>query len=669
MRQELYFDGILMDIDESTKITLVIKSNIFTEISKCVGNRTYSVQLPKTARNQRILEFAHLPAANTNSNIPYRYLQCRYVRNGIEIFSDGYAYIVSAKEKIEVCIVWGTPAVLRAIFSDGLKLNEIPDDGKKAPYVRYNEVTRWADLPSAIWDDGYCYAAIDFLKYGNKRNNDIYDTPEAAARMPKMGYLRPCVFLQYITDRLYNLYGITFDLDANIYGLLQDLIFPCVTENVNANYPARTYYYANDDLWTVIQKSSTVFPDTTNRDDYYYYARANPVCDVELTISYNVSYRYECSEDDLRRVINVLDRKIGANVYVSEQGTRFFPANSVFVFDSHGNPWNPDSGTNITDTWTIQAIGNILNIEAKGGDSVSMINSHDGNIRLYILTGQNVSYCSFTPKVKSMLYGIDYPLTLNLPNMKVVDFLQWLAGITGTFPRQTDNGNRTLEFVHYHRLFDNTQIALDWSDKLVRAYDDGAPREIGFTVDGWAQVNHFAYGNSKDVGDFADGKVVISNVQLDEEQDIVGDVFDALQYGNNVPTYKVNEEDNAERLLAYLFPSEDETDEPLEADNPEPCVMTTQLLTVNDVDYVQGVFDDTLYWRNILQSNRYAGLIRSLQKAKILHEVFALTELDIKQFDETIPVYLAQYGHYYAVTEIKSSDAGVAEVTLFQLEL
>jgi hypothetical protein len=368
-------------------------------------------------------------------------------------------------------------------------------------------------------------------------------------------------------------------------------------------------------------------------------------------------------------VINVLDRKIGANVYVSEQGTRFFPANSVFVFDSHGNPWNPDSGTNITDTWTIQAIGNILNIEAKGGDSVSMINSHDGNIRLYILTGQNVSYCSFTPKVKSMLYGIDYPLTLNLPNMKVVDFLQWLAGITGTFPRQTDNGNRTLEFVHYHRLFDNTQIALDWSDKLVRAYDDGAPREIGFTVDGWAQVNHFAYGNSKDVGDFADGKVVISNVQLDEEQDIVGDVFDALQYMNNVPTYKVNEEDNAERLLAYLFPSEDETDEPIEADNPEPCVMTTQLLTVNGVDYVQGVFDDTLYWRNILQSDRYAGLIRSLQKAKILHEVFALTELDIKQFDETTPVYLAQYGHYYAVTEIKTSETGVAEVTLFQLEL
>ena len=87
------------------------------------------------------------------------------------------------------------------------------------------------------------------------------------------------------------------------------------------------------------------------------------------------------------------------------------------------------------------------------------------------------------------------------------------------------------------------------------------------------------------------------------------------------------------------------------------------------VYYAQGVFDSSLYWEGILRSNRYAGLVRSLKKAKILHEVFALSELDIKQFDETVPVYLAQYGHYYAVTEIKSSDAGVAEVTLFQLEL
>ena len=97
--------------------------------------------------------------------------------------------------------------------------------------------------------------------------------------------------------------------------------------------------------------------------------------------------------------------------------------------------------------------------------------------------------------------------------------------------------------------------------------------------------------------------------------------------------------------------------------------MLAKKLTVNGTDYIQGVFDTSLYWSNILKDERYQQFKNSLQKTKILNEVFALTELDIKQFDETIPVYLAQYGHYYAVLEIKTSETGVSEVTLFQLEL
>lgn len=661
MRQELYFDGILMDIDESTKITLVIKSNIFTEISKCVGNRTYSVQLPKTARNQRILEFAHLPAANTNSNIPYRYLQCRYVRNGIEIFSDGYAYIISAKEKIEVCIVWGTPAVLRAIFADGLKLNEIPDDGKKAPYVRYNEVTQSGEI---AYQDGYCYAAIDFLKYEGFRNSgDIYNTPEAQARWPKMGYLRPCVLLRYILDRLYTQYGINFVLDYETALWVLHLMLPCVSDNVSDVYPALKSVYVGNELWSVTQESLTVFPYNPVGFEQYPFMRSYTIVKTKISVQYSMSFRKECDENELRRLIN--NGLIGVRPYYNGASAEYKKADIIHVIDTNNQVWDINSGTNRTDNWYITAIGSVMDMEVDASSYAMTSLFVDNHTMSELYAGEE----TFTPTVEEMMYGIDFPLTPNLPDMKVTDFLQWVSAITGTFPRQTDKGNIVLEFVHYHKLFDNKSIALDWSDKLVRAYDDGAPREINFTVDGWAQVNHFAYGNSKDVGDFADGKVVISNVQLDEEQDVVGDVFDALQYPNNVPTYKTNADDNAERLLAYLFPSEDETDEPLEADNPEPCVLHMQPLEINNVAYVQGVFDDTLYWRNILQSDRYAGLIRSLQKAKILHEVFALTELDIKQFDETVPVYLAQYGHYYAVTEIKTSETGVAEVTLFQLEL
>jgi hypothetical protein len=583
------------------------------------------------------------------------------VRNGIEIFSDGYAYIVSAKEKIEVCIVWGTPAVLRAIFSDGLKLNEIPDDGKKAPYVRYNEVTQSGEI---AYQDGYCYAAIDFLKYEGFRNSgDIYNTAEAQARWPKMGYLRPCVLLRYVLDRLYTQYGINFVLDYETALWVLHLMLPCVTENINQVYPALKSVYVGDELWRVTQESLTVFPDNPVGFEQYPFMRSYTIVKTRISVQYSMSFRKECDENELRRLIN--NGLIGVRPYYNGASAEYKKADIIHVIDTNNQVWDINSGTNRTDNWYITAIGSVTDMEVDASSYAMTTLFVDNHTMSELYAGEE----TFTPTVLEMMYGIDYPLTPNLPNMKVTDFLQWVSAITGTFPRQTDKGNIVLEFVHYHKLFDNKSIALDWSDKLVLAYDDGAAREISFTVDGWAQVNHFAYGNSKEVGNFADGQIEISNVQLDVEQDVVGDVFDALQYPNNVPTYKTNADDNAERLLAYLFPSEDETDEPLEADNPEPCVLHMQPLEINNVAYVQGVFDSTLYWSNILKSDRYAGLIRSLQKAKILHEVFALTELDIKQFDETIPVYLAQYGHYYAVTEIKTSETGVAEVTLFQLEL
>ena len=121
MTQEIYFDGNLMDIDESTKITLSIKNNLFTEIKKCVGNRTYTVQFPKTAHNLRVIKYAHLP--QSDSDIPYNYHTAAYIRNGITIFDDGIANIISVKDKIEVCMVWGIPANIRPVFNNKLKLN------------------------------------------------------------------------------------------------------------------------------------------------------------------------------------------------------------------------------------------------------------------------------------------------------------------------------------------------------------------------------------------------------------------------------------------------------------------------------------------------------------------------------------------------------------------
>lgn len=121
--QQLYIDGILMDMSEETAITLDIKSNLFRDITKMTANTTYTINLPKTAHNMAVLEFAAKPS--TSSKYPYIFHTARYFRNGLEIIRNGRASVLSVKETIEISIYWGLFQALATLQSSDLKLNEL----------------------------------------------------------------------------------------------------------------------------------------------------------------------------------------------------------------------------------------------------------------------------------------------------------------------------------------------------------------------------------------------------------------------------------------------------------------------------------------------------------------------------------------------------------------
>ena len=130
--QQLYIDGILMDMSEETAITLDIKSNLFRDITKMTANTTYTINLPKTAHNMTVLEFAGKPS--TSSKYPYILHTARYFRNGLEIIRNGRASVLSVKETIEISIYWGFFQALATLQSSDLKLNEL----NCTKYLRFN---------------------------------------------------------------------------------------------------------------------------------------------------------------------------------------------------------------------------------------------------------------------------------------------------------------------------------------------------------------------------------------------------------------------------------------------------------------------------------------------------------------------------------------------------
>ena len=152
--QQLYIDGILMDMSEETAITLDIKSNLFRDITKMTANTTYTINLPKTAHNMAVLQFAGKPS--TNSKYPYIFHTARYFRNGLEIIRSGRASVLSVKETIEISIYWGLFQALETLQSSDLKLNEL----NCTKYMRFNRSNSYYTYEKAI-SEGVFYGSYD----------------------------------------------------------------------------------------------------------------------------------------------------------------------------------------------------------------------------------------------------------------------------------------------------------------------------------------------------------------------------------------------------------------------------------------------------------------------------------------------------------------------------
>lgn len=103
-RDELYINNSKVDIGK-TDITLNYKSNLLTDISKIVSNNSYTIKLPKTAKNLSLIECSNIPSSV--SKFPYLKHAGKVLRNGIEIIKDANVVLLSVADSIETALSWG----------------------------------------------------------------------------------------------------------------------------------------------------------------------------------------------------------------------------------------------------------------------------------------------------------------------------------------------------------------------------------------------------------------------------------------------------------------------------------------------------------------------------------------------------------------------------------
>lgn len=277
--------------------------------------------------------------------------------------------------------------------------------------------------------------------------------------------------------------------------------------------------------------------------------------------------------------------------------------------------------------------GDILTFETimHGIHTVNLPSVYGGKITASVKSGDSVPI------------GGSFPIGINLPEIEVTNFIKFLALVTGSFPRQLTNSTQ-VQFIMFSSVWRNKANAYDWSGKLIPYDRQGAPRKSEYSVSYFMQHNRYKWKEDEETHGDYDADLAISNPTLDYEQDTWTLPFAATD-GNRIPI---------RTLDSFGMKSGGEY---------KGC--KERIMTLRD-DKEQAALRFDIDLQNIFDT-KYKQLVASIANAHVITERLNLSDLDILDFDETKPVYLAQYGAYFAVLEIKTTSSGYSEVTMIEL--
>ena len=202
-RDELYINGVKADLGK-TDISLNYKSNLLTDISKIVSNNSYTIKLPKTAKNMALIECSHIPSSS--SRYPYLKHKGTVLRNGIKIIKDANVVLLETGEFIEIALTWGNVINFASVVNDGKKLTDIS----------YGTVE---GVDWVVWSNkGSNTTQFPLIDYG-------FSSGESNA------WYRPVVTVKWILDKIQEQSGVTFNFPSDKLTVINKMIIPLLTRN------------------------------------------------------------------------------------------------------------------------------------------------------------------------------------------------------------------------------------------------------------------------------------------------------------------------------------------------------------------------------------------------------------------------------------------------------
>lgn len=580
MKEELYIKGESVDLGDS-EITLNFKSNLLGDISKITASNSYTITLPRTNKNIRLLDFPDV--AGHESYMMRDYFNAEYYRNGLKLF-DAKAVLISCSEDgFDVALTWGMSEKFIQLMNDDKSIQEFADMA-----LPWNS--------STTYDNGLVNGQ---LSHGYIRHNAGIDVDSNRDKI----FIHPSVNCMRLLEEIASYYGLTMDW-GSYKQYIELLYLPLISQKASSKY---NFFEAN-------------ITGTLDSDiKYVKFTQINRVDGINISNT-------ETYGDVVRIYETSLDWELDILIYTNKHNTL-----NVVELAFYSNAQYIKS---------LQISSNDIGLCAyKGVIPFDITEYSNITIRIRInngaLLGIIKSYIKiFSEDVQSVSYNQYYPIGSNLPDISVVDFIKQICWLFGLFAIKSDTG---ASFISVNKIIDNRDKAVDWSKKLVPT--GWTAKETSYTFGDFAQKNYFRYEENENAKS-ADGYMVVQNKTLDHEKDLA-----------KLP-YTAGGDNGDMRAVPYFKWSEDGTTVEL-----EDCGDRIMQLVISFDS--QGKEDARLDFSDLKFQNRvsrfglssYQDLIKS---PFVIKDTFRLTEIDLKNLDYTIPVYIERYAAFFAIISIKS---------------
>lgn len=605
MRHELFIDNKKVDLSPSTNINLTYKSNLLSELDKITSSYSYTIKLPKTKRNMELIEGCNIPS--NNSSFAYLSHRARLLRDGIEIVRDAVVVLLSVGNDIQISLTWGNVSALADFIKSGKKLS---------------------DLNLGVVEWNYNRAGIEY--------QPSYKAHDTSRTIPSP----PVIFNKDIFNKIASENGIDIELPS--VPIWDKLAIPCLNAIIEPGVIDGAQKETKVALYnTAAQTISMSLVSGSANDDYIEMIGGSSYAPYTSFKIKNVNYSLF--------VKGTLEMLITFN---SQSTAR---EENYYITDSKNQYKIEPSKVEILSTRQIRYTFN-LNNEMSGKlyrlEACSLsITIDSGGLQSAYSSVQITGNLSLEPAITS-LYTIvprqniplKYDLAKNAPDMTQIEYMKGIMSMLGLYAEP--KRERGIRIVPYSILTDNISNALDWSDKVVNKRSEAS--DIEYRMSNMAQKLIFKY-KENEVGDTEWGALHVDDETLQYEKTVVTLPFAPCQGKASsviyIPIYSVQLSDEYYEL----------DDISINSVTPRIAELSNDRLSVYRLGY--GTLLSS-YW------GAYANLIR---RPKILKEQVKLNAIDLKNIDMTIPVYISQYGSYFAIIEIKTKKDDICDVQLLKI--